>query len=100
MRLLGRPLPEERGAALARVGAIVDEPRFHGHMSGRQNLWMLAAANAHLGRMVEAHRFLDDLKRVSPGVTIARIKSGQPAYDPSRLASILDGLRLAGLSDV
>ena len=24
--------------ALARVGAIVDEPRFHGHLTGRQNL--------------------------------------------------------------
>jgi signal transduction histidine kinase len=28
MRLLGRPLPAERAAALARVGAIVEEPRF------------------------------------------------------------------------
>jgi len=44
MSLLGRPLPRERAAALARVGAIVDEPRFHGHMTGRQNLLMLAAA--------------------------------------------------------
>jgi ABC-2 type transport system ATP-binding protein len=44
MSLLGRPLPRERAAALARVGAIVDEPRFHAHMTGRQNLWLLAAA--------------------------------------------------------
>ena len=29
MSLLGRPVPVERAAALARVGAIVDEPRFH-----------------------------------------------------------------------
>jgi ABC-2 type transport system ATP-binding protein len=44
MRLLGRPLPGQRVQALARVGAIVDEPRFHPHLTGRQNLWALAAA--------------------------------------------------------
>jgi ABC-2 type transport system ATP-binding protein len=44
MSLLGLPVPAERGRALARVGAIVDEPRFHGHLTGRQNLKVLAAA--------------------------------------------------------
>jgi ABC-2 type transport system ATP-binding protein len=44
MTLLGLPVPGRRREALARVGAIVDEPRFHGHMSGRRNLWALAAA--------------------------------------------------------
>src|SRR5712664_1227375 len=29
IRLLGLPIPEQRAAALARVGAIVEEPRFH-----------------------------------------------------------------------
>jgi ABC-2 type transport system ATP-binding protein len=43
MRLLGRPLPQERAAALARVGAIVEEPRFHGHLTGRENLAIAAA---------------------------------------------------------
>ena len=33
----------ERDKALARVGAIVDEPRFHGHLTGRENLAMLAS---------------------------------------------------------
>jgi ABC-2 type transport system ATP-binding protein len=42
--LLGWPVPAERGRALARVGAIVDEPRFHGHLTGRENLEILAAA--------------------------------------------------------
>jgi ABC-2 type transport system ATP-binding protein len=60
MRLLGRPVPAARRAALARVGAIVDEPRFHGHMTGRQNLWALAAA-----REPEAHARIDGaLERV------------------------------------
>ncbi len=44
MRLLGRPVPAERAAALARVGAIVEEPRFHRYLSGRQNLVVIAAA--------------------------------------------------------
>ncbi len=44
MSLLGIPVPAQRGRALARVGAIVDEPRFHGHLTGRQNLKTLSAA--------------------------------------------------------
>jgi len=44
MSLLGIPVPAERGRALARVGAIVDEPRFHPHLTGRENLRLLAAA--------------------------------------------------------
>jgi ABC-2 type transport system ATP-binding protein len=44
MSLLGVPVPAQRSRALARVGAIVDEPRFHGHLTGRENLKVLAAA--------------------------------------------------------
>src|SRR3984957_10849240 len=44
MSLLGYPVPRHRDAALARVGAIVNETRFHGHLTGRQNLRLLAAA--------------------------------------------------------
>jgi ABC-2 type transport system ATP-binding protein len=54
MRLLGRPVPTERAAALARVGAIVEEPRFHGHLTGRENLTVIAAA-----REPEAHGRID-----------------------------------------
>jgi ABC-2 type transport system ATP-binding protein len=54
MRLLGRPVPDERGLALARVGAIVEEPRFHGHLTGRENLTVIAAA-----REREAHARID-----------------------------------------
>jgi len=50
MRLLGRPLLAERAVALARVGAIVEEPRFHRYLSGRENLAIVAAA-----REREAH---------------------------------------------
>jgi ABC-2 type transport system ATP-binding protein len=50
MSLLGYQVPRHRGAALARVGAIVDEPRFHGHLTGRQNLRLLAAAREPAAR--------------------------------------------------
>jgi ABC-2 type transport system ATP-binding protein len=43
MRVLGRPVPAERGQALRRVGAIVEEPRFHPNLSGRENLRIVAA---------------------------------------------------------
>ena len=50
MSLLGYPVPAKRDVALARVGAIVDEPRFHGHLTGRQNLALLAEAREHAAR--------------------------------------------------
>ena len=50
MFMLGHPVPRHRDEALARVGAIVDEPRFHGHLSGRQNLQILAAAREPAAR--------------------------------------------------
>lgn len=61
--------------------------------------WMLAAANAHLGRMDEAKRHLTTLRKLSPGVTAKLIWDGQPQRDPSRLAAVLDGLKLAGLAE-
>jgi ABC-2 type transport system ATP-binding protein len=54
MWLLGRPVPEQRAAALARVGAIVEEPRFHRYLTGRENLQVIAAA-----REREAHERID-----------------------------------------
>jgi ABC-2 type transport system ATP-binding protein len=54
MRVLGHPMPEQRAAALARVGAIVEEPRFHPFLSGRENLEIVAAA-----REPEAHLRID-----------------------------------------
>jgi ABC-2 type transport system ATP-binding protein len=60
MRLLGLPVPQARAQALARVGAIVEEPRFHGHLSGRENLELVAAV-----RGGDAYRRIDEsLERV------------------------------------
>ena len=54
MRLLGRPVPAERAAALVRVGAIVEEPKFFDYLTGRENLRVIAAA-----REPEAHDRID-----------------------------------------
>jgi ABC-2 type transport system ATP-binding protein len=43
MWLLGLPVPKRRAEALQRVGAVVEEPRFHPHLSGRDNLRAAAA---------------------------------------------------------
>jgi len=60
MSLLGTPVPAERRRALARVGAIVDEPRFHPHLTGRDNLRLLAAARGGAA----AERIAPSLARV------------------------------------
>ncbi len=56
MFVLGHPLPAERAQALQRVGAIVEEPRFHPHLSGRENLRLIAAVRGPeaAGRIVPA----------------------------------------------
>ena len=43
VRLLGLTMPAGRARALAGVGAIVEEPRFHLHLTGRENLMVAAA---------------------------------------------------------
>jgi ABC-2 type transport system ATP-binding protein len=63
MSLLGYRVPRHRNAALARVGAIVDEPRFHSHLTGRQNLRLLAAAREPAAR----DRIRPALERVGLG---------------------------------
>ena len=62
-------------------------------------LWNLIAGNAHLGRMEAAHRFLAELRQIRPGITLARIRAGQPAKDPAREEPTYAGLRLAGLEE-
>ncbi len=58
MSVLGHPVPSERGQALRRVGAIVEEPRFHPNLSGRENLRIVAAV-----RGPEVH------ERIAPALT-------------------------------
>src|SRR5438105_7011917 len=44
MSVLGHAVPSDRARALARVGAIVEEPRFYPFLTGRENLEANAAA--------------------------------------------------------
>ncbi|PZR79911.1 MAG: ABC transporter ATP-binding protein, partial [Candidatus Aeolococcus gillhamiae] len=77
MKLLGQPIPAERGRALARVGAIVEEPRFHPHLSGAENLRIVAAVRGAqataridptLARVGLADRSCEKVKRYSLGM--------------------------------
>jgi ABC-2 type transport system ATP-binding protein len=111
MSLLGCPVPKHRDRALARVGAIVDEPRFHAHLTGRENLELLAnareaAARSRVGLSLErvglSHRAEDRVAKYSMGM---RQRLGVAACligDPQLL--ILDepmnGLDPAGMQDM
>jgi ABC-2 type transport system ATP-binding protein len=77
MRLLGLPVPEQRARALERVGAIVEEPRFHPQLSGRENLRIVAAVRGPqvrariepaLARVGLAERADDKVKKYSLGM--------------------------------
>jgi ABC-2 type transport system ATP-binding protein len=111
MSLLGYDVPRHRDRALARVGAIVDEPRFHGHLTGRQNLELLAAhrepaaanrVDPSLERVGMSQRADDKVSKYSMGM---RQRLGVAACllgDPQLL--ILDepmnGLDPAGMQDM
>jgi ABC-2 type transport system ATP-binding protein len=116
MSLLGYPVPRHRDAALARVGAIVDEPRFHTHLTGRQNLRLLAAAREpaardRIGPALErvglAHRAGDRVAEYSLGMRqrlgVAACLLGDPqlllldepmnGLDPAGMAGMRDMIR-------
>jgi ABC-2 type transport system ATP-binding protein len=91
MHLLGLPVPAQRARALARTGAIVEEPRFHRYLTGRENLRIVAAARepaAHaridgaLVRVGLAERADDRVKTYSLGMRqrlgVARALLGDP----------------------
>jgi ABC-2 type transport system ATP-binding protein len=78
MQVLGRPVPAQRAEALKRVGAIVEEPRFHNHLTGRENLWIVAAA-----REPAAHTRIDG--------ALARVGLAERADD--RVRSYSQGMR-------
>lgn len=58
--------------------------------------WTLVAANAMLGRAEDAALSLEKFRIDHPGVTIERIRSGQPNHAP--LSSTLEGLERAGMA--
>ena len=111
MFVLGHPVPQHRDRALARVGAIVDEPRFHGHLTGAQNLQVLAAARepearqrikASLERVGILHRADDKVSSYSMGMRqrlgVAACLIGDP--DLLILDEPMNGLDPAGMQDM
>jgi ABC-2 type transport system ATP-binding protein len=50
IRIGGQSLADHREQVLARVGAIIEEPRFHPHLTGRENLQVIAAARGPQAR--------------------------------------------------
>src|SRR5271166_169619 len=78
MSLLGFPVPAGRKRALAGVGAIVDEPRFHPHLTGRENLRLLAQARGG-----------DANERIGP--SLARVGLAERADD--KVSSYSMGMR-------
>jgi ABC-2 type transport system ATP-binding protein len=77
MHVLGYPVPAQRASALQRVGAIVEEPRFHMYLTGRENLRLIAAVrgprvyeliDSSLARVGLAERAGEKVKSYSMGM--------------------------------
>ena len=52
--IAGQSLARHRAQVLAQVGAVIEEPRFHRHLTGRENLQVIAAARGpHARRQIE-----------------------------------------------
>jgi ABC-2 type transport system ATP-binding protein len=77
MHISGRPVPQERGRVLSRVGAIVEEPSFHRYLTGRENLRVAAAVRGEgamtripsvLGRVGLADRADEKVRTYSQGM--------------------------------
>jgi ABC-2 type transport system ATP-binding protein len=92
MSLLGHPVPEQRSEALEKVGAIVEEPRFHPFLTGRENMRIVAALrgpdaaariDASLARVGLAEHADDKVKTYSMGMRqrlgVARCLLADPA---------------------
>ena len=60
-------------------------------------LWLLIAANAHLGRMEEARRAWAEMLKINPDFSLEQRARVLPYKDPGDFQRIVDGLTKAGL---
>lgn len=61
---------------------------------------MFVTANAFLGRLEEAGRWIDVLRKASPETSFASIRRGhQMIRDPRQVEVVIDGLRRAGMPE-
>ena len=60
---------------------------------------VLAASHALAGRIAEARRAMDDVRRLDPGLRLSRVGDWLPIHRPENLATFVDGLRKAGLPE-
>jgi ABC-2 type transport system ATP-binding protein len=109
--LLGHQMPVSRAAALAGVGAIVEEPRFHPYLTGRENLRVAAAVrnrgatgriDAVLGRVGLSDRADDKVGSYSLGMR-QRLGIGRCLLSDPRLLILdepMNGLDPAGILEM
>ncbi|MGH8929247.1 MAG: ABC transporter ATP-binding protein [Egibacteraceae bacterium] len=111
VRLLGQPVPARPASVLAQVGGMVEEPGFHGHLTGRQNLLTSAACreaaaktriDSALRRLGLTERADDRVATYSRGLRqrlgIARCLLGDPQV--LILDEPTNGLDLRGVDDL
>lgn len=60
-------------------------------------LW-LAAAFAHVGRLDDAGWQLDNIRNMTPDISVEKIEAMLPIKDPAQLKHLVDGLYKAGLA--
>ena len=60
---------------------------------------ILAASHALAGRMAEAQRAMEHLRKLDPTLCLSTISDWLPIHRPENLATLVDGLRKAGLPE-
>ncbi len=60
---------------------------------------VLAASNALAGRLTEARQTMEKLRQLDPGLRVSTLRDWLPIHRPENYATIVAGLRIAGLPE-